>query len=687
MVALCIAACSGDNGTEPGGGGGGGGGGEGAVTHADTIWVQDVLAFAAQLDQWAGESPDTIAARSLAYLLAMSSVQEAGITDGTTVWANFTSGFDLIIPNNRSTSTQADTLVDALALSLLRGAEAPRRITVPSGRAATKVLAQPKTALELPVPATFRAINAIGTCHVNPLPVIRSLLKEGNYTEDSPGPGTVSRLKTVNGDGVFYINSHGGPGYDPNQQPYYAIWTADPIDVATLGNYKRMVDRHELVGMLETSNDALGNCAKVLHYGFTAKFVRKYMKFPQHSLVIVDACSSASAPAADLRQAFADAGASVYVGWSRVVNAQFAYAAMKYLIDRLLGINKISPEFPKQRAFNIDDVHKDMEDNRDLVTDPYRSAVLMVSKLKGDFGLLAPSIQFLSVEEEPDQSVLIVAGMFGTDPGPAGRSVKINGQSLDVIEWDPYQIRCDLPQSGANSAGTVVVEVGSGANPRVSNPVNITEWSGDLTYERQDPGDQHLQMRLKVRFRADVHSFRDQPHEPPFETIVLFGTMHDASVSITTGGSYSQVQGNCTDTFAFGGSVSFPSPYETTQDGGWDYYGSVDTQNRELQLNMYLFALFGGSTWTRSGPPECGPFTTPMWISVTIEDCLFDDVAGPGLKAFLMGMNPDFSVPADNRGPWTVPPNMSPLMGLTGEVSMRWDAMTSNHPPDPDAAR
>ena len=483
LALFLFVACSGDKGTAPDGGGGA------AVTHADTVWVQDMEAFASQLQQWDGESADTIAARALAYLQALPSVVQAGITDSTTVWANFANGFDLVVPNNRRLSSQGDTLVDQSSLGPPRNTGTPRRITIPSGRRAPSALSVPTSARELPEVATFRAINAIGTCHINPLPGIRSLLKDGNYTEDSPGPGTVSRLKTVSGDGVFYLNSHGGPGFDRNSQPYYAVWTEDPFTVTTLGNYRGMVDRHELVGMVETSNDAQGNCAKVLHYGFTGQFVRKYMSFPKNALVVIDACSSVTGPSADLRDAFKFKGASVFVGWSRSVDAAFAYAAMKYLIDRLLGINKISPESPKQRAFNIDDVREDMATNRHLVNDPQAHAILTVSKLKDDFGLLSPSIQFLSIELEDEESVLVIAGLFGTDPGADKRRVTINGEPLDVKDWQPTLIRCHLPETGSNASGTVVVEVGEGANPRRSNPVNLTEWEGRLVYERDDPGD------------------------------------------------------------------------------------------------------------------------------------------------------------------------------------------------------
>ncbi|HET6462655.1 MAG TPA: hypothetical protein VFH33_02555 [Candidatus Krumholzibacteria bacterium] len=510
VVLVFFAACSGDNGTAPDNNNGGGGGGSGAVTKEDSLRVQRLQALATEMEGWDGQPADSIAAHALAYLNDLPSVLHAGIVPGTTtVWANFTGGFDLIIPNNRNTSTMADTLVDAaVPTPHLPVGVAPHRIIRESGRRALRSLRVPTTALELPEKATFRAVNAIGTCHINPLPVIKQLLIKGHYADANPGLPTVANLKNVRGDGVFYINSHGGPGWDRNNKPYYAVWTLDPLEVATLANYKAMVDSHELVGMLETS-DSLGICKKIMHYGFTSKFVRNHMTFAKNSLVIVDACNSSSGPAADLRAAFGAVGASVYVGWSNVVDAPFAYKAMKYLLDRLMGLNEITPVSPKQRAFNIDDVRNDMATNRNLVTDPYKNAVLTVSKLKDDFGLLAPSIQFLSIEENTEfGATLIIAGLFGSDPGDSGRRVTINGTAMNVTGWEPTQITCDIDTEGANAAGTVVVEVGSGNNVRESNHVNITEWKGELKYDRDDPGDQAVHITMKVHFRADIHSFR-----------------------------------------------------------------------------------------------------------------------------------------------------------------------------------
>src|SRR5262249_807177 len=155
--------------------------------------------------------------------------------------------------------------------------------------------------------------------------------------------------------------------------------------------------------------------------------------------------------------------------WTQRVSDQFAYKAMKYLIDRLLGVNEISPEDPKQRAFNIDQVLNDMAVHRHLVDDPYKNAILTVCHVKNDFGLLSPTIQFFSIADDGQQPRLIIAGLFGTDPGEGKRSVTINDQELENISWYPTEINCDIPETGSNASGTVVVKIGSGQDARESN--------------------------------------------------------------------------------------------------------------------------------------------------------------------------------------------------------------------------
>jgi hypothetical protein len=684
FVIIVLVACSGDNGTAPTDDGGGGGGG--TVTDLDTLRVEIVQNLAAQLDLWDGMPADSIAARAVDYLSHEPSIKSSGITPGTaTAWAVFTDGVSLIIPNNRPESAATDTLIDD-AVAPAPSRAAPRHVVIPAGRKMMRALNVPSSGRELPVRPTFRAINAIGTCHVNPLPVLKKLLRDGHYVNAGDLPGTIESLYSVQGNGVFYIDTHGGVGKNEDGLQVYGLWTATAHEISTLAAYNDLLHDGQLVVMTERSNDGQGNCRYVCHYGITAGFVAEHMTFGKNSLVYLDACSSASVAGLDMQQAFGNQGASVCLGWTDEVDDQFAYKAMKYFIDRLLGVNQISPENPKQRAFNVGQVLNDMAVHRNLIDDPYKHALLTATKLNDDFGLLSPTIQFLSIDDNGVQPKLIIAGIFGTDPGAANRSVTINDEPLGNIEWHSTGIYCDIPESGSNASGTVVVKVGSGDNARESNTVNITEWIGEMTYDRDDPGSLAAQMKIKVRFLADIHSFRDEPGEPPFETTVLFGPRGDTKVDATSSGSYSRMLGECTETWTFGNGGNLLTPFEGTANGSWTYFGSVDTKNHSLQLNMAILCVFDAGSWKLTGPAdECEPFNRDLYVSMAIDDCLYNEFFQT--PAFRIPLDNEFAVAEGERGPCDVQPLIGETDGLMGQAKIKWSDMTPFFLPDPDAAR
>lgn len=690
MILVLFAACSGDNGTEPKDDNNHGGGG-GVVTHIDSLRVNVAQAFAEQLDLWDGMSADSIAARAAGYLGHQPLIKSSGITPGTTtVWAVFTDGVPLIFPNNRNPSAGTDTLIDDAAAPAPSRAAPQRRVVIPAGRKMFSALRVPTRALELPAQPTFRAVNAIGTCYTDPLPVLKSLLRKGHYVDAGPLNGTVESFASIHGNGIVYIDSHGGIGMNDENAPVYGIWTATPHDFSTLDKYNDMIHDGQLVIMTERGRDELGQCRHVCHYGITGAFVSVHMNFAKNSLVFIDACSSASVAALDMQQAFKNNNASHYLGWSNEVDDAFAYKAMKYLFDRLLGVNVISPEDPKQRAFNIDQVLGDMATHRHLIDDPYKHAQLTSVRLNDDFGLLSPTIQFLSMDDDGQQPRLLIAGIFGKDPGEGKRSVTINGQELDNISWYPTEIDCDIPETGSNASGTVVVKVGTGNDARESNHVNITEWIGELTYDRDDPGSLAAQMKIKVRILADIHDFRDEPGETPFKTTVLFIPRGDTNIHMTTGGTYEENLGSCKDTWTFGQGGEVGTPFGTGQgtDGTWTYFGSIDTESHTLQLSIAVLGVFKAGTYvrTRTGPDPCDTFNLPQWVSLYIDDCLYDDLVGT--KGFRMQMDNDFVVAQDERVPCDAD---DPLIGEVNDNhaqgKIKWGEMTPFFLPDPDAAR
>lgn len=687
---LLLVACSGDNATAPPNDDDGNNGGGGTLTREDTLRVLTLSDVAEHLDGWWSEGPDTVAARTLAYLNTIPMFEEVGRSGPTGVWARFDDGRLLIIPNNLQPGAPEDTLelLSGESPVALAPAGTPRTKIIDAGRKAMRALRVPTSGLELPKSRQFRVWDGINGCYLTPRNRIRALLREGGYVEAPALSPTVDGFLKVRGDGVFVLFSHGDAGQLKDRSNVYAVWTSTNVGYPEEALYDAYFDSHELAYMIMPGRDAQGGCSTVTNYGITATFVARRMSFTENSLVYLNVCQSGSAAAGDFRQALANAGASVVVGWDGNVSVGTTFKTLPYLIDRLLGANEVQPrENPKQRAFNIYDVRDNMA-AVGRVTEPLTGATLEVFRLSGDFGLLAPTIQFLSIDDDGQQPRLIIAGLFGTDPGEGKRSVTINGTELENILWNPTEIDCDIPESGGNAFGTVVVKVGSGQGARESNPVNITQWEGELTYERDDPGDQTATMKIKFRILADIHDFRDEPGEPPFKTQVLFGPRGgDTSVHVTTGGKYAETIGDCTETWTFGQGGDLVTPFEGTPNGAWMYFGSVDTESHTLQLNMAVLTVFDAGTWVATGPPgACDTFSRPYYVTVSIEDCLYDDIVQTA--AFRMQMGDDFVVLEDQRGPCTVDPLVSQLSDdHQAQAKIRWGTMTPLSLPDPDAAR
>jgi hypothetical protein len=148
-----------------------------------------------------------------------------------------------------------------------------------------------------------------------------------------------------------------------------------------------------------------------------------------------------------------------------------------------------------------------------------------------NFGPLVPSIRFMAVLEHQD--TLEMTGIFGHDPGARGKLI-IGGTELPIGSWEPGLIRAFIPNTGAGSVGPVTVEV----DGRKSNTVNLTEWNGPITYHYYDAGSLKGTIAIAAHFRADVHTFRDAPHQTPHPHTLYISAAEDSYGSAKVEGTY-----------------------------------------------------------------------------------------------------------------------------------------------------
>src|SRR5262249_18827291 len=124
----------------------------------------------------------------------------------------------------------------------------------------------------------------------------------------------------------------------------------------------------------------------------------------------------------------------------------------------------------------------------------------------GEFGLLAPTIQTLDVDEYRGR--LFLNGEFGTDSTSNAQFVSCGNQDLHIIKWEKDKIECDLP---IDAYGDVVVTVGI----RKSNVRQLTRWDLTINFKETREGYPSLKITgpIMLRFRADIGEYRKKPAE------------------------------------------------------------------------------------------------------------------------------------------------------------------------------
>ncbi len=469
--------------------------------------VEEALAAASHQNMGAGN------AALVAYLRSQPDFTASGIADtGGNVWARFTDGRLLIIANNRPVSGDTSS------------PEPPLSRHMPVGDPLVDNLPGSKKA---------RIMNAMGSWFVDPSPVLSGMLSSKGY-EVTREQGTVEKLMQVSGDGVFYFDTHGGNGERRDRTEIIALWTATPRTPQLDTAYTGMLDADELC-YFTAKNNRSGDTATIeTHYGITDWFVLHHMSFGRNCLIYIDACRSFVNRFIISCVSKSENNSGTFVSWSNYVDDSKAYKVMKFVFDRLLGTNYTNipwTENPPQRPFDIDLVWQDMEGRTPPInkyTDnsvPGNPQIAMLQYKPGPNShfLLAPSIKFLWVDEIDRK--LVVTGTFGKDPRSDGTgTVTVNGNLLTIQSWnnDGEEIICSIPPTGTSAAGDVIVTV----RGHESNVVQLTEWIGEIRM-RMTSG--YVGMNLAVTFslhlRADVHSFRERPHETPqaASQILTFG--------------------------------------------------------------------------------------------------------------------------------------------------------------------
>jgi hypothetical protein len=356
----------------------------------------------------------------------------------------------------------------------------------------------------------------------------------------------------------------------------------------------------------------------------------------------------------------------------------------KFVIDRLLGANKLTPlESPNQRPFDFVQVYDDLR-KRNLHSRPTlnpdtgaafggrTTEIIFTQGGASKFGLLAPTISRVFVNEYDKQAILL--GTFGLPPA-SDRAVLIGGIEATVVSWAEDKILCTLPESGTGSSGDVVVIV----RAHKSNVRRITEWTFNMRYKWfGEVQPLIVNGQFTMRYRADVGSYRTKPAETPIEPLRTAITTADSHGTMTASGQ--APDSDCTITWSktveLKAQNATPAPPNIIVS-----YLEVDTKTKAGFMGLAFGSL------------------NPRWFNQLVTCPNSPPVSADFAVAAITSGQHDFVDPTESGHP-TIPLLSIPLTfqqdfsvaaGVVEEaiphLRWEWDAVTPKFPPLPDAAR
>jgi hypothetical protein len=587
-------------------------------------------------------------------------------------WGKFKDGTLHVVTDNLERPTADSILSQAMASTA-------RRVAAKAGG-------------EIPGQTKARLLHVFGSNFEGQKPIsdMSGFLSSKGWSVRSNAGADVTSLMGVQGDGFFYLNTHGTVVPPPDSSEpdgMHLVWTATLADP----DYDRFfaIDRLTLRLVKLTENNFLEPPGAVplqeTRYAITYRFVRDYMKFEDSSVVFMNACWSGQTtnPATTkFIKAFHDAGAGVYLSWTHKVDWTAAFRSAPYVVDRMVGANLLATneapkESPPQRAFTYDLVLQDLARiGFDYAKEIYPPATVRAKLLPHPNpglkfpSILAPSIRFARVNEYDGE--LVLTGEFGEQVP----KVTVGGKRLTVKPGNTAsEITAVLPPTGPGSNGDVVVEV-RGVK---SNARQLTEWWVPFSYRWVDvigvPG-LLLEGDTTLRFRADLAGYRLQPHETPHFTSLGGPPINDTALRLT--GSGSSVSGNCTLTLS--GSASYRTPAAPPTPDGLVLANFIEFYPEPKAASMGLsFGASSGSPHmvTISGGPNCtGTFPVPPVAGLLEGTVQFPSGQDPSRpRVPLPAMN--FTLDAN----WGFPATLHIDLSAGGEIRMTTEAATVISPP------
>lgn len=644
-----LAACGGGGDSVPGGGdagsGGGspGGGSPGSGTPGPAVSPALRLATlesarAALAGLAAGSARFDSAALALA-LQALPGLESVGISTRVgNVWARFTDGQYLVVPNNLEPVAAAGG-VPAMPLragDLRKRAAAAGEFDTPAMLTAQQYR-QVDAFGEVPMNA---GVDAAHLCSdwvdANTLPQLRAMalgrgfLLPGAASGETPDPSLINgieSLRSVQGDGVFFVTAQAAQA-GPDASPRTLICVDTPASEANLARY----DAELKVGAVAHAvrlRGVNGAWEAVTGLAIGPDWARlNFWIFPVESIGILNLTGAPDM--SDWVQALTAAHLRHILFWRSAVPWQRMLAFADDLIQLNLATNNLdgrsviqNPE-PRLRSYGMGEtvgylMSRGLAGSGASALDylQEREPSLLVNTL-------LPTIDYVTIKE--DSLVIELVGQFGraaagtllsrqpSQPetvtmGPqllVGRSdvgrflepllaraadpLLAGSQALSNPIWEGALLKAPLQQRDLERGGYVQVVNGG----RCGNVVPVTHWEIPIQMT-QTIDELTLTASISIRLRADVHGWRLGPDAVPHNNFFqgdLLASVHSRA-DYTASGNISQYDASTRTrtTISWSGSGGM-----VNQLGVFvvNFSGSVDWKTRQVALVQVALGGAGG---------------------------------------------------------------------------------------------
>ena len=368
-------------------------------------------------------------------------------------------------------------------------------------------------------------------------------------------------------------------------------------------------------------------------------------------------------------------------------------------------------ETPPQRPFDLESVRLNMASSLSpsLTTeldpeDHINPTVLTFARSgRGDLGLLAPSIEFVEIDEGQKQATL--HGLFGADQSKIRVLVREHQGNVSEAGYelahdtstDAQSIVCkNLPDSGPGSAGYLVVVADYGGGTFVeSNAIPITKWKGKITYTERLPGQDPAgpgirQITYDAFLRGDIHRPRKKPGETPARQPCAFNNVQDPGTPLqfTSGGSYTGGQNGYTYDWHGSGTIPWHSGEATVC--GWHRFPPDPIH---LQLRIAMVTESGSlldvadKDGTSISKDLYTPFSTQALANETGVPPGDDDFLQ---KSVTWEEKDDENGKASYEASYTIPakPISKPIYSELSSIQkiviaeLKWETLEATYPPD-----